>query len=113
MDFFVLLNKAHEAGMAAGEAAVPRAMTVSGGGRDYYVPEGPCGFAWIHVPNAKGPLVRFLKNASIGHKNYRKGWDIWVSAFGQSMDRKVAYAAAYAKVLNEAGFDAYADSRMD
>jgi len=29
------------------------------------------------------------------------------------MQRKKAYARAYAKVLNEAGVDAYADSRMD
>jgi hypothetical protein len=36
-----------------------------------------------------------------------------VSEFGQSVDRKAAYAGAYAQVLRNSGIDCYADSRLD
>lgn len=124
-DFPALIAKAHDAGMAAGEAAVPQAMVVGSPsslfandidpskGPVYYVADGVCGFAWVHLPVARGPLVAYLKGKGIGHKSYRKGYDVWVGQFGQSMQRKEAYARAYARVLADAGFDAYADSRMD
>ena len=124
MNFQELFAKAHAAGMAAGEAAVPQAMVVGSPSSlfandidpskpVYYVADGVCGFAWVHIPVARGPLVAAAKAAGLGHKSYRKGYDIWVRGFGQSMQRKEAYARAYAGVLKAAGFEAYADSRMD
>jgi hypothetical protein len=45
---------------------------------------------------------------------YRSGMQMSVSAFGQSMERKEAYARAFAEVLRaELGIEAYSSSRMD
>lgn len=46
---------------------------------------------------------------------YYGGVSIWVGGFGQSVQRKEAYANAFAEVLNERveGVRAYAGSRMD
>ena len=49
----------------------------------------------------------------LASKAYPTGLHFWVGLFNQSMTRKEAYASAFAKVLNEAGIQAYADSRMD
>lgn len=122
--FRSLFAAAHAAGMAAGNAAVPQPMIVGSPSSlfandidprqpIYHVPEGVCGFAWVHIPNGRHPFVNECRNRKIGHKNYHKGWDVWVRDFGQSMARKEAYARAFAGVLKEAGIEAYADSRMD
>lgn len=124
MNYSELYKSAHAAGMAAGNESVPVPMVVGSPssfmGNDldlskqtYFVEGGVCGFAWVHLPKAVGPFVKWLKENRKGHKSYQSGWDIWVGEFGQSMQRKEAYASAFAKVLDTAGIDAYADSRMD
>lgn len=75
--------------------------------------EGVCGFAWINLYPATSSLARFLKKHGKADKAYGGGMQIWVSGYGQSMERKSAYAGAYAQVLSDAGFTAYAGSRMD
>ena len=121
-EFYELVLRAQRAGMAAAEALVPRAMVVrevnpiSGqyeGGAQYHVPEGVCGFAWVVVRPGNSPFARYLKAINIARKGYGGGVHVWVSGYNQSMERKEAYAEAYAKVLQEAGIKAYADSRMD
>ena len=58
--------------------------------------------------------MKYLKDNNIGRKDsYYGGYTIWVSGFGQSLDRKSAYARAFVKVLNDNGLKAYAMSRMD
>ena len=48
------------------------------------------------------------------HKdNYQGGLIVWVTVGNQSMQKKEAYAQAMAKVLQEGGINAYADSRLD
>lgn len=74
---------------------------------------GVCGFAWINLYPATSSLARYLKKHGKADKAYGGGMQIWVSGYGQSMERKSAYAAAYANVLREVGFNAYAGSRMD
>jgi len=59
--FEELFLKAQTAGMRALEACQPRPMVVSGGGRDYYVPDGVCGFAYVRVKPGNSPFARFLK----------------------------------------------------
>jgi hypothetical protein len=125
MNFRELYDKAHAAGMAAGAACKPVAMVVGhaasplGGGIDYskpvyHVPDGPCGFAWVTVKPGNCRLANWLKKAGLARKAYGGGVAVWVSEFGQSMARKEAYARAFAKVLNTAGFSrVYAESRMD
>ena len=122
-DFRGLYEKAREAGLAAGEAAKPRPMIVGTPTtpfgneidytkRTYFEPEGVCGFAWV-VIKGNTAFGRWAKKAGLASKNYPKGLMFWVRDFNQSMARKEAYARAFAKVLNDGGVNAYANSRLD
>ena len=109
--FSNILKQAREAGHSAAMACIPVPMAVSGYG---VYSEGVCGFAWIKVTKGTSSFARWLKKEKIvDHKSYSGGYDIWVSDYNQSMDRKYAYAKAFAKVLQDAGIDCYAMSRMD
>lgn len=126
-----LYERADAAGKAAAEAARPTPMMVGtpknflgslmggdDGGFDpdqptYYVAEGVCGFAWVTVRPATSSFARWLKKNTHAGTGYYGGMQLWVRGYGQSMERKAAYAAAFAKVLTEAGLDAYSESRMD
>lgn len=122
-DFALLHAQAHEAGHAAATKTTPRAIIVGSPstpfGNDvdlskqhWYESEGVCGFAWVSFPGNK-PWCRWAKKNIRISKHYPSGFCIWVSDYGQSLERKEAYAEAYAKVLREAGVEAYAGSRMD
>lgn len=143
IEFEALLAQAHAAGQAALEAAIPTPMVVyetaglsnqpKPNGREWYVNEGACGFAWVTLRPATTPLARYLKKtrfelstqfdtadraqieAEGGHwsKAYNGGYQLWVWGGGQSITRKEAYASAYAEVLRDAGYKAYSGSRMD
>jgi hypothetical protein len=109
-----LFAAAHAAGMAAGNAAVPTPMTVVDtiSGHVYLpVAAGVCGFAWINVPG-NSAFGRYAKKRGYS-KGYPSGINIWVREFGQSYERKMAYAQAFAAVLKEAGVKAYASGRLD
>ena len=119
-----LLEKAHLMGMDAGRGSTPTPMVVGSPstplGNDidyskktYFVEGGACGFAGVVIKPARGKFVSYLKSIGIGHKHYYGGYYVSVHEFGQSLTRKEAYASAYAKVLSEAGFKCYVDSRMD
>jgi hypothetical protein len=123
-EFDALFAKAHEAGVAAGTASTPTPMIVGQAKslfsteidmsqKTYFVEDGVCGFAWVHFSDARVPFVRWAKSQKKGHSGYPKGWDISCRDFNQSMQRKEAYCAAFAKVMREAGIDCYAQSRMD
>jgi hypothetical protein len=117
IDHGSLYETAHAAGMAAGYGVKPTPMIVTGGvpGQEperWYVSEGVCGFAWIAM-KGNTSFGRWAKKAGKARSAYPKGLSVWVSEFGQSMDRKEAYARAFAKVLRDHGVDAYAGSRMD
>lgn len=121
-EFEALHRKAHEAGHAAATAARPTPMVVqqhespfddnSEVVQQWYVPEGVCGFAWVLTPG-NTPFARWAKRRGLFTRSYGGGLMNWVSGYGQSMDRKEAYAGAYAAVLTEAGITAHAGSRMD
>lgn len=117
-----LLQRAYQEGRKAGAAVAPHPMLVAhcdiNGKLDtsqpiYRVDDGACGFAWVKVRPATTPFARWLKKNDYARQAYSGGLDIWVSEFGQSVDRKYAMASAMAKVLSEAGITAYADSRLD
>jgi len=122
-DFQALYNSADRAGQAAAEKMVPQAMVVSQHAdvlsdaspvvKQWYVPDGVCGFAWVKVMPGNSPFANWLKKQKLARKAYGGGVDIWVSAYGQSMQKKEAYAHAFASVVSEAGFKAYSGSRMD
>jgi hypothetical protein len=113
--------KAAAAGKAAGEAKKPRAMMVVQPSSNPHVPkamwhepEGMCGFAWVNVSPGNSPFANWLKKNKLARKAYGGGVDIWISDFGQSVERKEACANAMASVLKEElGVNAYSSSRLD
>jgi hypothetical protein len=115
--------EAYEAGLKAGNSVgVPKFVvgeptTPLGNDIDYskptYVLDGLCGFAWVNISPARGAFVNYLKSRDVGSKAYYGGYEIWVQEFGQSVDRKSAFAGAFAEVLNKYGITAYAGSRLD
>lgn len=117
-----LHQRAHAAGRAAGEAAVPTPMVWGRPSTPFGTDvaevkgihmEGPCGFAWVHLPKATSSFARRMIAAGLARKAYGGGANIWVRGHEQSMERKEAHAQAYAAVLREAGITCYVESRMD
>lgn len=108
-----LYNTAHQAGMTAVENFIPNPMTVVGGGKEYFVADGPCGFAEIVIKPATTSFAKWLMKNKLASKRYNGGISIWVHQFNQSVQKKEKYATAFAKVLSENGIKAYADSRLD
>lgn len=121
-----LYAKARAAGYAAAQACVPTPMVVrqhlnplddnSPIVRQYEpVMGGVCGFAWVIVKPGNCTFANWLKKKGYGRKDsYYGGVCVNVSEFGQSMEKKMAYAGAFAKVIADAGFDkVYAMDRMD
>jgi len=122
-EFRALVQQAHQAGLKALEERVPIPMVVSQHSnplsdsspvvKQYYVPEGACGFAWVKVRPGNSAFARWAKKNAGFRSSYTGGIDYWVSYGNQSIERKEAYAQAYADVLREAGIQAYAQSRLD
>lgn len=122
-NFQALWAEADAAGKAAAEACTPRPMlvgTAKGLFDDsfdesqpvYYVADGVCGFAWITF-KGNTAFGRWAKAAGLARKGYPSGLAYWVRGYGQSMQKKEAYAQAFAATLRAAGVTAYAESRMD
>lgn len=125
MDFAKIYSDAYQAGLDALSVAKPTPIVVgtpvsifapnSPLDRSkpvYYEPEGVCGFAWVSFKGTT-PFGRWAKKAGVASKGYPSGLQVWVSEGGQSVERKEAFARAFAKVLQSNGIDAYADSRLD
>ena len=124
LDAVQLHRDAHAAGMAALAACTPRPMIVSQHAspiddrsavvQQWREPEGLCGFAWVEVRPSRGGFATYARDAGIGrHSEYNKCCTINVREGGQSYERKLAFAEAYAKVLSAKGIDAYANGRLD
>ena len=118
------LSEANRLGFAAGEQRKPRAMIVtehvnplndsSPAKRQWYESEGACGFAWVTVYPGTCSFARWLVKNKHGSAAYRGGVQIWISAHGQSAERKEAHADAMAKCLTEKlGIKCYPGSRLD
>jgi hypothetical protein len=110
--FWDLVRRADEAGRKAAEPAKGTAVVITDGRQDFDLDDWPCGFAWVEFAG-NTPFGRWAKETGLAKKAYPKGLSIWISAYGQSMTKKAAYAAAYAEVLRADGIVAYAGSRMD
>jgi hypothetical protein len=129
--FRIICNEAHQAGVAAVEQLKVVPMIVGeetsflSGKLDYskptyFVEDGVCGFAWVSVyPANKGNTKlgkeerKLLETAGFTKNDYDRCHQLWISAYNQSMQKKEAYAGAYAKVLRDYGFRAYSGSRLD
>jgi len=80
-----------------------------------------CGFASVTIFPARGKLVKWLKDNSIGSNGYRGGWRI--SSYDvmkghpycstQSLDIKETACDAFCDVLKKYGIEAYAEGRAD
>lgn len=114
--FKALFDIACVKGIEAGNAALPTPMIVRDGFTGAlvdYVEGGACGFAWVNVRPANSSFGRWLVKNNLARRSYRGGLDIWISAHGQSYERKCAHAGAMAQAFRNAGIDASAGSRLD
>lgn len=101
---------AHDAGMAAHDAAVPTPLFVKGfGGYE----DGVCGHAWVNLPDGRTAFAKWLSKAGHADRGYPKGISISCPRGGQSIDRAKAYAQAFAKVLEYNGVSCSVESRLD
>ena len=80
-----------------------------------------CGFGWVNIYKFNGKnldgrskLAKTLKAAGL-RQDYTRAFSVWNPGGygGQSISIKEAAARAYAKVLEDKGFTAYAGSRLD
>jgi len=109
-----IVDKAYQAGIEAGKNAMPIPMYVIDQGIPIdRIDDGACGFAWVTVRPANSSFAIWAKKQGIMRPMYGGGVTYWVSSFGQSVDRKAAFAGAYAKVLRENGIQATAGDRLD
>jgi hypothetical protein len=117
-EFETLYEEAHRAGLAAVHKMVtarfasdPRSAELDPFTKNYIPGEG-CGFAWISI-NGNSAFGRWAKKYKGWERLYPRGFGTSVSEFGQSENRKAAYAWAFANHLTAAGILAHADSRSD
>jgi hypothetical protein len=117
--FNEIVKRAKAAGEAAGAAIRPAPLghiTVQACGdtKHFYEPHGACGFAWVVVKPNKGAFAKFLKDHAGFEKHYHGGISHWIHYGDQEVDRKYAYAKAYAAVIDEVdGYNVFAVSRLD
>ena len=84
------------------------------GGQSWFIPDGPCGFAWVVVRPATGRFARWLKSEDIGrYGSYERGIVIWISQYNQSVQKKSIHARKLAETLRSFGINAHAYDRMD
>lgn len=73
-----------------------------------------CGFAWVNIKPGTSRFARWLKKKNYARTDsYYGGVTYWVATRTQCVMKKESYARAMAKVLTDAGFRAYAQSRLD
>ena len=122
---FAEAQKAAEEAFVASKP-VPMAVQSSGlnEGFDWNKPyevvsDGVCGFAWVDVyVDGRSKVAKEMKKFGL-RSDYCGGYNFWASDVApsarssQSMQRKEAACAAFAKVLRDYGFSAYMGSRMD
>jgi hypothetical protein len=126
MNYSQIHNECHAAGMAAGINCRPMPMLVGEGTSlfsneidynrpTYFVESGACGFAWVTIYPGNSKLANAYKKLGLARKAYGGGVQVWVSEFGQSVERKEAYAVAYARKLQELTGETriYPGSRLD
>lgn len=119
--FAKIFEQAHLAGMEAANNCRPTPMVVqeiknqlddnSKVTKEWVIADGVCGFAWVEIKPGNCAAANYMKRKILNKKNGKAV--LFVHQFNQSMERKQAYAYAYANVLNNNNIKAYAYSRMD
>jgi len=118
--FQQLFDRANAAGFAAGDQMTVTPMCIvecDAFGKPIAAPQtvwaGACGFASVKVRKANQGFGHWLIKSGHARKAYNGGAEIWISAHGQSYERKTAHAIAMAQAIRAAGIDCFADSRLD
>lgn len=132
--FAEAFTAAKAAAKAAGDGHTPTPMVVqehenplndaSPVVNEWHVEGGVCGFAWVKIRPGNSSVARYAVAREGFSRAYGGGVDLWIHGYGQSMERKEAYADAYAQTLRNrliaagiavgrGGVEVYADSRMD
>lgn len=123
-NFAQIWEEANQAGLAAADAAHPTPIVVQQHSnmlddgspvvKEWVVPGGVCGFAWVTVRPGNSSFARWtVKNKLMEPNRYSGGVQLFVHVGGQSMGIKEAYADAFAAVLRKHDIKAYSNSRMD
>jgi hypothetical protein len=115
-DFETIIGTAMREGEYSAMNCIPPTMYVTdrAGRIVEEVTEGVCGFAWVNVKPGNSAFARYLKETNVARKDsYYGGVTVWVSHFNQSYERKMAYARAFAGVLQQHGINAHAMGRLD
>lgn len=112
VDWEAVYQEAVAAGKKAVEEFEVAPMVVTDGKNDYYVADGPCGFAWVNVPG-NCAFGKFLKKEKNCRNAYPTGVDWWIFEYNQSLQKKEVFAYAAANALYKHGINARAGSRMD
>jgi hypothetical protein len=107
-----------EAAGAAAAAAFKAAgqvqpMTVTDGKQNWFIADGPCGFAWVRFRDGRSPFAKWVKSTGKGYNGYPTGVEVWIRAYGQSIQMKEVHAAAMAASFTAQGIPASYNSRMD
>lgn len=102
-----LWSIADGAGAEASKAVIPTPMRVG----SEWVPEGPFGKAWITVADARTGFARWLVKTGRARVAYRRGAVVSTPHF--AAERAVAYAKAFAAVLEANGVAHSVSSRLD
>ena len=64
----------------------------------------PCGFSWVKIKPARGPMIEAMKHFGVGKTDSYEGGFVVYNPSGnntQWMDAKMAGSRAYAQRLNE------------
>jgi len=90
-------------------------------GTEEFVEDGVCGFAWVNVKPARGPLIKYCKENNIGRNGVYGGWSI--SSYdisrrvghSQSMQRKESACRAFVNVIKsyEPNMKIWVETRLD
>jgi hypothetical protein len=107
-----ILQQAQQAGNAAFEAEVPQPMIVTGMGQTHVVDDGVCGFAWVKI-KGNTAFGRYCAKQGYARRAYGGGLAFYPGHLSQSYDRKMAWARAFARVLESHGISAYATGHLD
>lgn len=111
-----IYKEARAAGLKAVAEIVIEPMVVvdSRTKQKWTIEDGPCGFAWVVIKPSNCSFAKYMIENKGGHKrDDEPGVMYWISNFNQSMEKKSAYAYAFAQSLRDNGIKAYAAERMD
>jgi len=113
--FAAIQKEAIEAGMEAGKNCIPEPMIVFDNitGEMGKVDSGGKGMAWIVHRNGRDKFSYWGRKYGNWKKHHYGGIQYWCFEFKQSLEKKQAFCRAFAKVLNNNGINAMAQSRED